>query len=60
MPAVLVEVAFVSNAEEEKLLLSDAFQAKVASAVLRGVARYRQERFPGSALRSPVGAPSVP
>jgi len=60
MPAVLVEVAFVSNAEEEKLLLSDAFQAKVASAVLRGVARYRQERFPGSASRFPVGAPSVP
>jgi len=44
MPAVLVEVAFISNAEEEKLLVSETFQAKVAAALARGVARYRQER----------------
>jgi N-acetylmuramoyl-L-alanine amidase len=44
MPAVLVEVAFISNADEEKLLISDAFQSKVAAALARGVARYRQER----------------
>jgi N-acetylmuramoyl-L-alanine amidase len=45
MPAVLVEVAFISNAEEEKLLVSDAFQSKVAAALTKGIARYRQERL---------------
>jgi N-acetylmuramoyl-L-alanine amidase len=60
MPATLVEVAFISNPEEEKLLLSDAFQAKVANAILRGVARYRQERFPGGAAQSSLPARSVP
>ncbi|HEY5908871.1 MAG TPA: N-acetylmuramoyl-L-alanine amidase, partial [Vicinamibacteria bacterium] len=43
MPAVLVEVAFISNPEEEKLLAQDAFQAKVAAALARGVGRYDQE-----------------
>jgi N-acetylmuramoyl-L-alanine amidase len=40
MPAVLVEVGFLSNADEEKLLVSDAYQGRVASAILRGMARY--------------------
>lgn len=44
MPAVLVEVAFISNAEEEKLLVSDAYQSKVAAAITRGIARYQHER----------------
>jgi N-acetylmuramoyl-L-alanine amidase len=43
MPAVLVEVAFISNSEEEKLLTSDAYQAKIASALARGIARYQRE-----------------
>jgi N-acetylmuramoyl-L-alanine amidase len=44
MPAVLVEVAFISNAEEERLLVSDAYQSKVAAAITRGIARYQRER----------------
>ncbi|HXB56563.1 MAG TPA: N-acetylmuramoyl-L-alanine amidase [Vicinamibacteria bacterium] len=44
MPAVLVEVAFISNPEEEKLLGSETYQSKVAGALMRGVARYEQER----------------
>jgi N-acetylmuramoyl-L-alanine amidase len=44
MPAVLVEVAFISNAEEEKLLVSEAYQGKVVSALVKGVARYQQQR----------------
>jgi N-acetylmuramoyl-L-alanine amidase len=44
MPAVLVEVAFISNPEEEKLLNSDAYQSKIAAAVARGIQRYRRER----------------
>jgi N-acetylmuramoyl-L-alanine amidase len=43
MPAVLVEVAFISNSEEEKLLVSDAYQARIAAAVVRGIARYQRE-----------------
>jgi N-acetylmuramoyl-L-alanine amidase len=44
MPAVLVEVAFISNPEEEKELASEAYQSKIAAALMRGIARYRQER----------------
>lgn len=40
MPAALVELAFISNPEEERLLASDAFQTKMAEALLRGLAKY--------------------
>ncbi len=40
MPAVLVEVAFITNPAEEKLCTSEAFQGRVAAAVLRGVTRF--------------------
>jgi N-acetylmuramoyl-L-alanine amidase len=43
MPAALVEVAFISNPEEEKLLGSDAFQAKVVGAIAKGISRYDGE-----------------
>lgn len=39
-PAVLVEVAFISNAEEEKDLVKDEFQDSVAQAIYRGLLRY--------------------
>jgi len=60
MPAVLVEVAFISNPDEEKLLTSDAFQTKVATALMRGIARYRQARFPVTADRPPAGVRPAP
>jgi N-acetylmuramoyl-L-alanine amidase len=44
MPAILVEAAFISNPEEETLLRSDAYQAKIAAAVARGIQRYRRDR----------------
>jgi N-acetylmuramoyl-L-alanine amidase len=44
MPAVLVEVAFVSNPDEEKLLASDAYQSKIAASLARGIERFRRER----------------
>ncbi len=53
MPAVLVEVAFISNPEEEKLLASDGYQAKVASAIARGIERFRRER--AALLGLPLG-----
>ncbi len=39
-PAVLVEVAFISNPEEEKRLLSPGFQDNVVQAIYRGLVRY--------------------
>jgi len=39
-PAVLVEVAFISNPEEEKKLLSPGFQDNVVQAVYRGLLRF--------------------
>jgi N-acetylmuramoyl-L-alanine amidase len=42
MPAVLVEVAFITNPDEEKQLTTDAYQVRVASAITRGLNRYFQ------------------
>jgi N-acetylmuramoyl-L-alanine amidase len=44
MPAVLVEVAFISHPEEEKLLTSDAYQNQIAAALVRGIRRYETDR----------------
>lgn len=44
MPAVLVEIAFISNPDEERLLGSEAYQNGVAAALARGIARYEQAR----------------
>jgi N-acetylmuramoyl-L-alanine amidase len=44
MPAILIEVGFISNPEEEKLLLSAAYQQKVVDALARGIGRYEQDR----------------
>ncbi|KUK13277.1 MAG: N-acetylmuramoyl-L-alanine amidase [bacterium] len=40
MPAILVEVAFISNPREEKLLNSSSWQRKVASLIAKGVNSY--------------------
>ncbi len=39
-PAVLVEIAFISNPEEERKLQTEEFQANVARAIYRGIANY--------------------
>jgi N-acetylmuramoyl-L-alanine amidase len=44
MPAVLVEVAFISNPDEEKLLGSDEYQSRIAASLARGIERFRRER----------------
>lgn len=41
-PAILVEVAFITNPEEEKKLQSEDFQVKVAEAIYRGLAKFLQ------------------
>ncbi len=40
IPSILIETAFISNPEEEKRLNDDAYQDRMASAVLTGIKRY--------------------
>ena len=40
IPSVLVETAFISNSEEEAKLRSEAYQAQLADALMRGISRY--------------------
>lgn len=39
-PASLVELAFITNEEEEALLADSAYQSKLAMAIARGISRY--------------------
>ncbi|MEO8501601.1 MAG: N-acetylmuramoyl-L-alanine amidase [Vicinamibacteria bacterium] len=40
MPAVLVEVGFITNPEEEKLLFSEAHQVRLTNALIQGLGRF--------------------
>ena len=40
IPSILVETAFISNPEEEKRLSDDAYQERLALAILKGIKRY--------------------
>jgi len=40
MPAVLVEVGFINNAEEEKLMANSEYQAKIATAIFRSIQKF--------------------
>jgi N-acetylmuramoyl-L-alanine amidase len=42
-PAVLLEVAFLSNPQEERRLLTDDYQIKVAEAIYRGMTSFLRE-----------------
>jgi N-acetylmuramoyl-L-alanine amidase len=44
MPAVLLEVAFLSNPAEERLLVDPAFQRRVADGVVASI-RKMQDRY---------------
>jgi N-acetylmuramoyl-L-alanine amidase len=50
IPAMLVETAFISNADEERRLKDPAYQRKVASAVLDGVNTYFVRQPPPGTL----------
>jgi N-acetylmuramoyl-L-alanine amidase len=40
IPSILVETAFISNPEEERKLNDEAYQERLASAILSGIKRY--------------------
>ncbi len=42
-PAVLVEVAFLSNPQEERKLLTEEYQRKVAGAIYEGLAKFLRD-----------------
>jgi len=46
IPSILVETAFISNPDEEKRLNDDAYQEKIARAILRGVKSYISKNPP--------------
>jgi N-acetylmuramoyl-L-alanine amidase len=40
IPSILIETAFISNADEEKRLNDDAYQEKLADAIVKGIRQY--------------------
>jgi N-acetylmuramoyl-L-alanine amidase len=42
MPAILTEVAFLTNQQDAPRLRSAAYRQEVAAALLRGITRYQQ------------------
>jgi N-acetylmuramoyl-L-alanine amidase len=46
IPSILVETAFISNPDEEKKLKDEAYQEKIADAILSGIKRYFAQNPP--------------
>ncbi len=57
IPSILVETAFISNPDEERRLSNEAYQHKIAHAILRGIKGYVAKNPPLS--RSTLAANSV-
>ncbi len=51
IPSVLVETAFISNPAEERRLNDEAYQDKMANALLRGIKRYFEANPPAGRTR---------
>ena len=56
MPAVLVEMGFITNADQEKQLSSEPFQASVVQAIVDSITRFRDKL----ASPRPAGAAAAP
>jgi N-acetylmuramoyl-L-alanine amidase len=52
IPSVLIETAFISNPEEERQLKNEAYQDKLAEAMLHGVQRYFAKNPPLARTRT--------
>ena len=46
IPSILVETAFISNPDEEKRLLDEAYQEQMAEAIVSGIRRYFDKNPP--------------
>ncbi len=51
IPSILIETAFISNPEEEAKLTDDAYQDRMADAVLKGIEKYFAKNPPMSKNR---------
>jgi N-acetylmuramoyl-L-alanine amidase len=60
MPAVLVEVGFLSNPGEERQLQDPAYRSELAAALVRAIARYRDEVEPRPAAEADAGDAAPP
>jgi N-acetylmuramoyl-L-alanine amidase len=60
MPAVLVEMAFITNAEQERQLISEAFQTSIVQALVDSIMRYRDALSKPRAGASRTLEPQVP
>ena len=64
MPAVLVEMGFITNPDQEKQLGTEGFQSSIVQALVEGVAHYRDRaastRASGAAAAPQTSAPSRP
>jgi N-acetylmuramoyl-L-alanine amidase len=58
MPAVLVEMGFITNPAEEKLLASTRYQQQIVDALVESIVKFR-ERLDQSRRAEP-GAPALP
>ena len=47
MPSVLIELGYLTNAEQAKLLASDAFQTAAVQAIYEAIVRFRDAFAPG-------------
>ena len=54
MPAVLVEMGFISNPDQEAQLTQTTFQAAIVNGVLRSIIRYRDEVARGAPPHGPA------
>lgn len=59
MPAVLVELGFITNPEQERQLQSEAFQTSVVQALVNSVVRFRDARST-TAAGAPTARPGGP
>ncbi len=63
MPAILVEMGFISNPDQEKQLASDAFQSAFVQGLVESIVRFRDSRGRAPAPvppPAPAPAPGVP
>ena len=61
IPSMLIETAFISNPQEERKLMSPAYQKQLASAIVEGVRDYFQENAPpGTKIAWPMPHGNTP
>ena len=54
VPAALVEVAYISNAAEARLIATEDFREQTASAIVRSITRFFTTTDAGGGFREPL------